>query len=173
MLKVKGDCSILATDTRVIKEENCLSNEILSELLQATIKKNKFFRFKAIGFSMCPFIKDGDVITISPLIKEATINLGKVVAFIHSLTKKLVIYRIVGRKGDSYIIKADNIFKLDGLVNLDSILGYVSRVERNGKQVIWGLGPECYIIALLSRTILVFPMLLLLWKYLRCVLYLV
>jgi len=148
-------------------QELFLSNYGNIELMKSILGKGASYRFQANGFSMRPFIRNGDIITISPLTKEPAISLGRVVAFIHPLTRKLVVHRIINKPRAFYMIKADNVLKPDGLVSRDDLLGYVSKVERNGKAVILGLGLERYFIAWLSRSFQVFPLLLLLWRYPR------
>jgi len=108
-------------------------------------------RFHTKGVSMAPFIKDQDIITISPL-SNCAIGLGETVVFMHPQTKKLFIHRIIGRSQDYYHIKGDNIFSTDGLIPRENILGVVTQVERKGKKIIFGLGYERYIIAALSKT---------------------
>ncbi|MDD5097585.1 MAG: S26 family signal peptidase [Candidatus Omnitrophica bacterium] len=147
--------------------ELILSSADNIELIRVVLAKGASYRFKAKGFSMYPFIRNNDTITISPLTKETKLSLGRVVAFIHPLTRKLVVHRVIGRRGSCCLIKADNCLGSDGAVPQDDIMGYISKVERNSKRIILGLGNERYFIALLSRSLPVFPLLLLLWKYLR------
>jgi hypothetical protein len=45
------------------------------------------------------------------------------------------------------------------LIPIENLLGRVTRVERNGHQIRLGLGPECYLIALSSRSGLLIPVL--------------
>ncbi len=149
-----------------IKEEISLSGVALAELLQATLAKGAPFRFKVKGFSMSPFIKCQDVLTVSPFNGRA-LGLGNIVAFIHPLTENLVIHRIVGKQGNFYLIKGDNAIKPDALVLEENILGYVTKVEREGKRVFLGLGPERFLIVLLSRTSIFFPFLLTVWRIVR------
>lgn len=99
---------------------------------------------------MSPFIKDGDVITVSPLL-DTSLRIGDVVAFIHPKMKKIVIHRTVGKRGDSLLVKGDNTSDVDGFLPKAKILGYVNTVERDGKAVYLGLGPDRALIALLSR----------------------
>lgn len=134
----------------MLEKEISLSNSDLIELIQDAFTKGISFRFQAKGFSMLPFIRDGDVITLTSL-SRSCITFGDSVAFIHPETGKLVIHRLISRHGNSYIIKGDNVFKPDGLITREDILGYVARVERNGKKALFGFGPERFLIALLSR----------------------
>jgi len=133
------------------EEELSLSGEAMAELLQASLDRNAPFKFKARGFSMSPFIKNGDVVTISPLL-DYSIGFGKLAAFIHPQTGKLVIHRIVGQNGNRYLIKGDRSTEADGLIPRKNILGAVTRVERGDRKVRIGMGLERYIIVFLSRT---------------------
>lgn len=131
--------------------EFSFSGIALAELMQATFTKGASFKFQVKGFSMSPFIKDGDVVTISPAL-NSSLGFGKSVAFIHPETKKLVIHRIVGKNWTGYLIKGDSATKIDGLIPRESILGVVTRVERKNKEILLGLGLERFIIAFLSKT---------------------
>jgi hypothetical protein len=99
---------------------------------------------------MCPFIKDGDVVTVSPL-SEKKAGVGDVVAFEHPVTHGLAVHRIVDRKRGQLEIQGDNAPDGDGLVLLDCVIGVVKRVERQGRTIEFGLGPEKRLIALMSR----------------------
>jgi signal peptidase I len=134
----------------VIKEDELsLSNNAISELLKATLAKKIPFKFRVKGSSMAPFIKDDDVVTISPLSASA-IKLGMCVAFLHPENKKLAIHRVIGKAGKTYAIKGDNSYQIDGYFAQESILGYVSAIKRNGSNFYLGLGSEGKIIAFLN-----------------------
>ncbi|MHC4124557.1 MAG: hypothetical protein ACYSSI_13355, partial [Planctomycetota bacterium] len=105
-----------------------LYGQALSELVKSTVRKGAFFRFRVKGFSMSPFIKNGDVVTISPLSNSSTIGLGRIAAFAYPMTRRLIVHRIVGRRFNNYIIKADTSPKIDGLVSRENILGIVVKV---------------------------------------------
>ncbi len=136
----------------VINEEGLsLSGKALTELLQSILAKEASFRFKVRGFSMSPFIRDSDVLSITSF-NNGRIGFGQTVAFIHPQTEKLVIHRIIGNNPDGYLIKGDNAWNIDSLVPRENILGAVTRIERKGKQVSLGLGWERLVIALLSKS---------------------
>ncbi len=126
----------------------CQAN--LTELTRIIVERRASFRFKAKGYSMSPLIKDGDLLTISPL-ASSSIKLGRLVAFIHPEKEKLAIHRIVGKCGKDYLIKGDRLYYADGLIPEENILGYVTRIERNGGKIFLGLGIERVVIAFLSR----------------------
>ena len=146
--------------------ELSLSGPALIQLLRAVLGKGAPARFRAKGFSMSPFIKNEDVVTISPL-QHKRPGLGDIIAFVHPETEGLCIHRIVRKKDGIYVTKGDNISETDECVPGEKILGFVTRVEREGKQVFLGLGPERFLIAFLGWRGLLFPLLLPLWKVIR------
>jgi Peptidase S24-like len=133
-----------------------LSGSGLQEFLAAVLAKGACFRFRARGFSMYPFIQDGDVITISP--RDSPFRPGEVVAFCHPETQKLVVHRLLSRIPGGYLMGGDSSPEGDGFIPLDNVFGTVSRVERQGQPVRLGLGPEGRLIAWLSRHNLLQPL---------------
>jgi hypothetical protein len=128
-----------------------LSGKALIELMQAVHANGLPFRFNAGGHSMAPFIRDGDVICVSPLASRVP-GPGDVVAFIHPETKLLCMHRVLSVNGDSFLIQGDNMpEKPDGMIPREAIVGRITRVERAGRRVRLGLGPERLLLALLSR----------------------
>jgi phage repressor protein C with HTH and peptisase S24 domain len=109
-----------------------LSGESLTELMRAVLARGKPFRFRARGFSMSPFINDGDVVTVTPLAGSRP-RTGEIVAFLHPATGKAAVHRIVRQESGGYHLKGDNSSETDGGLPLERILGIVSRVERDGK----------------------------------------
>lgn len=135
----------------LVKEEGVfLNGEALAEILSATFSKQACFRFKARGFSMFPFIRDNDILTVSPL-SLIEPSFGQAVAFIHPATNKLVVHRIVGSYSGSYLIKGDNSLTPDGIIPMENILGCVSKIERDGRPILVSLGKERFFIGWLSR----------------------
>jgi hypothetical protein len=125
--------------------------EDLQILMREVLAKGAKFHFRAKGWSMTPFIKDGDAITITPSAREKP-ALGKVVAFTQPFSGRLVVHRVIGRQGSAFLIQGDNnLGPADGLVQTEEILGCVTRLERNGRRIYLGLGLERYLVAYLSR----------------------
>jgi signal peptidase I len=119
-------------------------------LAREILSRGRAFRFLARGASMSPFIRDGDVITLVPF-DPADCMPGAVVAYARPDTAALVVHRVVAVAGDRCRIQGDNNLVPDGEIPCASIIGTVSRVERAGRPVRFGLGPERSLIALLSR----------------------
>jgi signal peptidase I len=139
------------------ESELSLPGPALLELLRATLAKGMSFRFRAKGFSMDPFIRDGDMITVRPLADHSP-NTGDVVAFIQEGSERLLVHRVIRIKGNAYLIKGDNSAGADGLIPRANILGWVKRVERDDKNVSLGFGPERSLIAFLTRMGLTVPL---------------
>jgi signal peptidase I len=143
-----------------------MPNAAFAELMKAVLDKGAPFRFEAGGFSMSPFIRHGDIITVTPL--PLRFRRGDVVAFMSPETGKLTVHRVVRispRRG--YLIKGDNTPLPDGRVEQAAIIGRVICVEHCGKRLRLGLGPERALIALLSSIGLLPPLVRLLWRLSR------
>jgi hypothetical protein len=140
-----------------------LPNTVVTELMAATLDKNAYFRFTAPGFSMAPFIRNGDMITIAP----KQLRYGDVVAFVKPCCGKLTVHRIIRISGAEYLIKGDNLAEADGLVPASSIIGRVVRVEHLGRQMRLGLGIERIAIAWLSCRGWLMPLVGTVWRFLK------
>ena len=127
-----------------------LSGPALLDILRAMLDKRVPIRFTAPGFSMSPFVKDRDVITVL-YIAEKAIRFGDVVAFINLCNERLIVHRVVGNRKDASLIKGDNNPETDGWIPHERILGRVTRIERAGQHIRLGLGIERIVIAFLSQ----------------------
>ncbi len=132
-------------------EKLYLSGPVFTRLVEAVLQKGGLFRFQAKGSSMWPFIKGGDVLTLSRFLK-APPGLGDVVAFCHPERKNLIVHRIIGVNPGGYMIMGDNTSEMDVPVLKKDIIGRVMRIERNKKKIYFGIGPERRLIATFSRT---------------------
>jgi len=151
------------------ESELLLSAPDLAQILREVLGKGMRARFLARGFSMSPFIKDGDIVTVSPLPGRRP-GVGEVVAFTSPDARKLIVHRIVGRRGTAYLARGDSNSQTDGWVSEESILGRVTGVERDGQGVSLGLGPERFLLAFLTRFGLLKPLIQPVWKLLRPIL---
>ena len=134
-----------------------LAGPVLIEVLKTTLARGVPLTLRAKGSSMHPFIKDGDLITVSPL-KAHSPGLGDVVAFVQREAEKLVIHRMIRIKADAHFMKGDATTGVDSPVPRANVLGLVTRIQRDHKRVLIGLGPEKFIIAMLARKGLVNPL---------------
>jgi hypothetical protein len=128
-----------------------LSAAALTDLMTAVLAKGKAFRFRAKGWSMSPFIKDGDIITVSPPGGRAP-RTGDIVAFLHPASGHVGVHRIVRASGGAFLIRGDNVYGGDGSLPRERILGTVTEVVRDGRKVRGVPGRLSPAIAFLSRT---------------------
>lgn len=108
-------------------------------------------RIRAGGTSMSPFIRNGDFLLIEPA-QEKILETGDVVAAIYPSLKRMLIHRIIAKNGKGCLLRGDAAPFTDGYIPRKHIMGKVARIERNGKRVRFGLGPERFVLALLART---------------------
>ncbi|MFA5879663.1 MAG: S24/S26 family peptidase [Candidatus Margulisiibacteriota bacterium] len=132
----------------ISQKEISLNNENLVSFMHAIHAKGSLFRFKAFGYSMSPFIKDQDIITIESITKKVT-N-GDIVAFLKPDCSKFVVHRVITRK-KQLLLKGDNCSKIDGFIPQENLIGKVIKIERNGKKISLGLGWEKVLISWLSK----------------------
>ncbi|MBW6467338.1 MAG: S24/S26 family peptidase [Brevefilum sp.] len=127
-----------------------LPNDDLIDLMKDVLERGAGFVFCAKGQSMLPFVRDGDRITIRPAFQQKP-GLGKIVAYVHPVSGKLIVHRVVAVRGSFYYIRGDN-NPTPGWdrASAKDILGCVSQVVRDDRQQRLGLGPERYLIAFLS-----------------------
>jgi hypothetical protein len=153
--------SLQSADARLFvvqAPELMLSGRALLVLARAVLARGVPFRFCARGWSMAPFVRDGDVITVSP-VPHAVPGVGEVVAFVRPELGNVVVHRVVARRDAGLFIQGDSVPDCaDGIIAPQHLLGRVTRVERNGNDVRLGFGPERYVIAWLSRTRLLIPL---------------
>ncbi len=128
-----------------------LSGADLLGLIRPVLGRGLPFRFRAGGQSMSPFIRDGDVISIVPIDQKGP-RLGEVVAFCYPGPDQLAVHRVIRRQGTTCLLQGDNLpQRPDGLFPHEALLGKVVRIERDGRPVRFGIGPERVFIAIFSR----------------------
>jgi signal peptidase I len=115
-----------------------LSNSGQLELLRGLAERGKTLRTRVLGSSMSPFIQSGDILTISPPGGRPP-RIGDVFAFTRSDSGRLVIHRIIARRGAGWILQGDNSRISDGIIRNDQLIGRVTTVERRGRPVRFGL----------------------------------
>jgi hypothetical protein len=148
---------------KVNQKTQTMSSAAFAELMVAVLNKDMPFRFSAPGFSMTPFIRNGDVITVA----RGRFHYGDVVAFVNLNCGKLTVHRIVHISGEGYLIKGDNTPEPDGRVPASSIIGRVVRVEHRDRQVRLGMGIDRIVIAFLSRRGWLTPVVWSVWRVVK------
>ncbi len=113
-----------------------LSAPVIMELIEAVHEKGASFRFQASGYSMTPAIRNGDIITVSPL-NDILPRRGDVLAFRHPERPQMLVHRVLHTKVRKYFIKGDNCPEADGWIPAENILGLITKVERKGRVCFW------------------------------------
>ncbi len=131
------------------KTEITLSGSAFSGLMQSVLSRGASFRFQAKGQSMSPFIRHGDIITVTK-VENNTVRVGDVVALLNPANNATIVHRIINVRDDGILLKGDNCTTADGVFSSDTILGMVTKVERGNKRVKFCLGPAKKSIALVS-----------------------
>jgi signal peptidase I len=133
---MKNDCRINQNNDFGSRDGVALSAPVILELIEAVHEKGASFRFQAPGYSMTPSIRNGDVITVSPL-RDIMPRRGDVVAFRHPERPQMLVHRVLHAKERKYFIQGDNCPSADGWVPAENVLGLITRVERHGKARFW------------------------------------
>jgi RimJ/RimL family protein N-acetyltransferase len=119
-----------------VKNPILLSNSDLLKLNREFLERGISIRFQARGFSMRPFIQDGDFITVSP-IENSSIRVGDV-AFYSTAENNVIVHRVIKKYGKDgnmkLLIKGDACFGNTERVSSQDVLGKVVAIERNGKE---------------------------------------
>jgi len=85
---------------------------------------------------MTPAIRDGDIITVSPL-KDFLPRRGDVLAFRHPEQPRMLVHRVLHVEARKFFFKGDNCPEADGWIPAENILGLITKVERQGKVRFW------------------------------------
>lgn len=140
-----------------IKNLSLLTNQIQFELLRGIFSLKIMVKMTVYGKSMEPFIRDGDLIFLSP-IKNSWPKLGEVIAYGHPITKKMIIHRLVKYEGEKFVLKGDNCKQFDEEIGYSHILGRVSAINRKDSQKNIGIGKLSRLIACLSRINIIYAL---------------
>lgn len=100
------------------------------------LKKGRSVRFQAKGWSMHPFVQDGDFITVSP-VEDSSIKTGDVV-FYSTAEDRIIVHRVIRKYQKdgrvTMLIKGDATSGPSEKVNAENILGKVVAIERDGQK---------------------------------------
>lgn len=112
-----------------------IQGQDFSAIIDALIKKGVSARFRVTGTSMLPSIRAGDVIHLSPF-QGRVPEIGDVVARMADSHQSIVIHRIIKIQKQGYLIKGDSLFRADGLFHRESIIGFVSGIQRGNREIL-------------------------------------
>lgn len=99
-------------------------------------EQGKSVRFQARGWSMRPFIQDGDFVVARPLGSDS-FKIGDIVFYLAD-NDGVLVHRVVGLRRDdggmTAMIKGDACFGPPDTVSGQNILGRVVSIERKGRE---------------------------------------
>jgi hypothetical protein len=129
------------------------NTDLFSELLEETLNRGHSIRFRAPGDSMYPTIRNGDILTVTP-IETASITIGDIILYRHKsgVTAHRVVRTLKQSEEDSlrtpqgsqnrsssetlrFFLRGDAAVVFDDPVSADQILGKVTLVERSGRRI--------------------------------------
>lgn len=119
----------------------CKSIEFI-DLSREILGRGNYLRFRAQGESMRPFIRDGDILEITP-VNAKEIRLGDVI-FYHVNGRRTIAHRVIKKLTQSdkpvFVVKGDSNTGEGEKVYLEQILGKVRVIERKGRKIPFNYG---------------------------------
>lgn len=125
-------------------------NDLLTPLVKDLLSESQPVCLEVDGHSMTPFIRRGDLVTVRPR-RASRPALGDVL-LVAADARRFTIHRYVDHVDGCVVPRGDCAPTADPPTPIEEVLGFVTRVEREGRRVWAGLGPERRTIAWLSRT---------------------
>ncbi|OVE75619.1 hypothetical protein BVX97_04335 [bacterium E08(2017)] len=129
-----------------------VTGEDLTGLLASLLEEKVDCSIRVHGMSMAPFVRDGDMVRISP-VNTGDLKVGDLAAVTPVDGATPLVHRVIGIKstGESreLLIKGDRCVYNDGWISEDCVVGKVQSVIRDEKKVHWGI--PGVLLALLSR----------------------
>jgi signal peptidase I len=108
------------------------SSDLLN-LCQEVLAKGSTFRFRALGGSMFPLIRPGDIITAKPIPVE-NLTVGQVLFYCKN--GKLFVHRLKEKSRDRLMVtRGDNLPFNDHFITPSEVLGKIVMIERKGKKI--------------------------------------
>ena len=109
--------------------------ELSHTLRKEIIAQGRSVQIFASGYSMFPFLKKGDLLTVEPVSME-TIKRGDIVVF--EVEEKWIAHRVIKIRnkveGFEFLLRGDTRTAFDPLVNKENFLGVVSAFRRLNHQ---------------------------------------
>ncbi len=119
---------------------NGFASKILLDLTTELLSQGTTVRFRPSGRSMYPSIREGELITVEPVV-ASDVTLGDIV--LYRSEKGVIAHRVVGTSPTQssvlspphFFLRGDASLSCDEPVKAEQILGRVVGVERDGRSV--------------------------------------
>jgi len=115
---------------------SCEGHEF-EELAVQLLGAGSSIRFRARGSSMCPLVRDGDILDVCPIGDGAT-GVDDIVLY-RSSRNGIIVHRVVGISGEgekaTLLVRGDSVGIADPEVDACQVLGRVVGIERQGRRI--------------------------------------
>ncbi len=117
-----------------------MAESLFTEMTAELLRRGQSVRFSASGRSMCPTIREGEVITVSPV---APSEVGLADIILYRSGARVIAHRVVARQRGvegmtAFLVRGDASENCDDPVAPTQILGKVVLVERAGRRIAVG-----------------------------------
>ena len=114
-----------------------LDKEDFSQLARQILSEGHALRFRTVGVSMWPLIRDGDLVEIQPAAPDSY-RKGDILLY-EQQRGVLLVHRVIAVRWEddqmSLLMQGDALRSADGLAALSQVLGRVALVDRNGRLI--------------------------------------
>jgi signal peptidase I len=104
-------------------------NAFISNLIAEEVGEGRQLRLQVVGDSMVPIIKRGDIACIE---RKSAQELRQGDVIVLHLREGFLMHRLIINDGKQLLLKGDNCVLADPLFDLNSVIGEVVTVKRNG-----------------------------------------
>jgi signal peptidase I len=112
----------------VMNESHALRCEMAAEVLRSS----GTLRLRVTGWSMLPTVWPGDILLVER-VESAEVLEGDIVLFVRH--RRLIAHRVVKNQSPTMVTRGDSMQAPDSPVSEDELLGRVSSIVRNGRNI--------------------------------------
>lgn len=106
-------------------------NELKYDVVQL-LKQGEAVSFPIRGWSMYPFLSDGDMVTVEPL-ENRSLAVNDAILY-RRINGPLVLHRLMKIEEEEFYFCGDNQTEIEGPLNRSQLLGILVSYTHNGKQ---------------------------------------
>lgn len=101
------------------------------------LRTGRTLRFRGLGASMQPLVREGDILVVHP-VEARAVRCGDAVLF-HDEQGRVVVHRVIGietgREGRRFTIQGDAVAHPDGVIPQARVFGRLAAIERGGNRI--------------------------------------
>jgi hypothetical protein len=119
----------LSAGDSLCEDPDTMRTDTGDELAIEALRRHGRLTIRVRGGSMAPFIRDGDIVTVSEIAPSAP-GIGDVICY-ETTPRRLFVHRVVACDGQRLFVKGDALTFTE-VVERDQVLGKVVALERRG-----------------------------------------